>query len=159
MSSTVTLYVSVIMERRLVHQGRWTVASWEAVGTIPHDPADGIRRKQLVREGDESQQFLWSGFPLNLYRDGAENYWYNLGGESPALYVLCHEDPGGDVEPFSVTANHDEASAGMEGDDRVYATAIPAEIYQEIEKFVVTHFEPKEKKVRKRKNWSGDKPA
>lgn len=159
MSTTVTLHVSVIMERRLVRQGRWSVANWEAVGTIPYDPAAGIKRKQLVRDGDESQQYIWSGFPLNLYRDGAENYWYNLGGANPSLYVLCHEDPGGDVEPFSVTANHDEASAGMEGDDRVYATPIPAEIYREIEKFVVKHFEPKEKKVRKRKNWSGDKPA
>ena len=159
MSTTVTLHVSVIMERRLVRQGRWSVANWEAVGTIPYDPAAGIKRKQLVRDGDESQQYIWSGFPLNLYRDGAENYWYNLGGANPSLYVLCHEDPGGDVEPFSVTANHDEASAGMEGDDRVYATPIPAEIYREIEKFVVKHFEPKEKKVRKRKNWSGYKPA
>jgi deoxyhypusine synthase len=47
----------------------------------------------------------------------------------------------------------------MEGDDRVYATAIPVEVYQKIEQFVVQHYVPKEKKVRKRKNWSEDKPA
>lgn len=159
MSNTVTLQVSVIMEKRLVRQGRWTVANWEAVGTVTYDPAGGIRRKHLVRDGEESQQYLWSGFPLRLYRDGAENYWYNLAGSSPSLYVLCHEDPEGNVEPFAVTVNHDEASAGMEGDDRVYATAIPVEVYQKIEQFVVQHYVPKEKKVRKRKNWSEDKPA
>ena len=47
----------------------------------------------------------------------------------------------------------------MEVDDRVYATSIPAEVYRQIEEFVVQHFVPEEKKVRKRKNWSGDKPA
>jgi hypothetical protein len=159
MSSTVTLQTSVIMRKRLIQQGPWQVPSWEVLGVVPFDPATGIQRGKLVRDDGQSQHFIWSGFPLRLYRDGAENYWYNLSGDNPALYVLCHEDPDGNVEPFSVTANHDEASAGIEGDDRVYATAMPAEIYLQLEKFVVEHFKPREKKVRKRKNWSGDNPA
>jgi hypothetical protein len=158
MTSNVTLQVSVIMQKRQVRQGGWAVPSWEAVGIVPFDSTTGIQRRQLVRDDGESQQFLWAGFPLRLYRDGAESYWYNLSGDNPALYILCHEDPGGEVVPFAVTANHDEASAGVEGDDRVYAAPIPAEIYAQLEKFVVENFTPREKKIRKRKNWSEDKP-
>ncbi len=159
MSNQLTLPVSVIMQAKQVRQGPWSVASWEAVGVVPYDPESGVQRKQLMRDGADLQHYLWSGFRMCLYRDGAESYWYNLVGNNPSLYVLCHEDPAGDVEPFAVTANHDEASAGIEGDDRVYSVPIPPEIYRQLENFVVQHYVPKEKKVRKRKKWSDESPS
>ena len=154
-----TLPVSVIMQTKQVSQGQWSVASWEAVGVIPYDPDSASKGRQLMRDGDDLQQYLWPGFRLQLYRDSAESYWYNLVGNNPSLYVLCHEAPDGEVVPFAVTANHDEASAGIEGDDRVYSVPIPPEIYQQLEGFVVQHFVPTEKKVRKRKKWSDEKPS
>lgn len=159
MSNQLTLPVSVILQTKQVKQGPWSVASWDAVGVIPYDPEAGVQRKLLMRDGVDLQQYLWSGFRMHLYRDSAESYWYNLVGNNPSLYVLCHEAPDGGVEPFAVTANHDEASAGIEGDDRVYSVPIPPEIYRQLEAFVVQHYVPREKKVRKRKKWSDDKPS
>jgi hypothetical protein len=155
MSSNLKLPVAVIMQRKLVRQGPWTVPSWDALAVLPAESLpSGTARRELLREDEETQQFLWRGFHLPLYRDAAESYWYNLVGDNPSIYVLCHENPDGEPEPFSITANQDEASAGIEGDDGVYSTPIAAEIYPTIERFVVENFKPREPKIRKRKNWS-----
>jgi len=155
MGSNLKLPVAVIMRRKIVRQGPWAVPSWDAMAVLPAENLPkGSARRELLRQDDDTQQFLWRGFTLPLYRDAAESYWYNLVGDNPSIYVLCHENPEGEPEPFCVTANQDEASAGIEGDDGVYATPRPAEIYPTIERFVVEHFKPREPKVRKRKNWS-----
>jgi len=145
------------MRRRVVRQGRWSTPSWDALAVMPADqvPAGSLRR-EVVRDAGEEQHYLFRGLSLSLFKDGAESYWYNLVGDNPSLFVLCHEDPDGSPEPFSVTANADEASAGIEGDDGVYATPIAPAIYSVVERFVLEHFQPREKKMRKRKNWSDD---
>ena len=66
----------------------------------------------------------------------------------------CHESPDGELTPFRVTADHDSATVCLESDDQVFAVPIPPEIYQYLERFVVAHFVPQERKKRKRKNWS-----
>jgi len=157
MAAKVTIPIAVLMRRRQVVQGRWSVPSWEVTSVLPveHLASRGATR-ELVRDGDDEAQYLWSGFALELHRDGAESYWFNLTGNNPSLYVLCHESPDGDIEPFLVTADHDQGTAGLEGDDKVFATSIPQEIYQTIERFIVDHYVPAAPKKRKRKNWMGD---
>ena len=107
-----------------------------------------------IYEREDGAQYLWSGLSLDLYRDLAEEYWYNLTGDNPSLYVICHESPDGEVAPFRVTADHDSATVCLESDDQVFSVPIPPEVYQHIEQFVVAHFVPQERKKRKRKNWS-----
>ncbi|NCF25501.1 MAG: DUF3305 domain-containing protein [Gammaproteobacteria bacterium] len=146
------------MERTQVTRGRWSVPSWHAVSVVAgeHVVGKGSGRRPIY-ETDDKAQYLWSGLPLQLYRDLAEEYWYNLTGDNPSLFIICHETPGGELTPFQVTANHDSATVCLESDDQVFAVPIPPEIYQHLEKFVVTHFVPQERKKRKRKNWS-EKP-
>jgi len=147
--------VAVIMQRSQVQQGRWSVPSWRALSVVAGDHLVGKGAGQTpIYEDDTDAQFLWSGFSLELYRDQAEEYWYNLTGESPSLFVICHESPDGDLTPFRVTADQDSASGCLESDDQVFAVPIPPEIYQHLEKFIVAHYVPSERKVRKRKNWS-----
>ena len=154
MAAKVTIPIAMLMRRRQVVQGPWSVPGWEVMAVLPADNLENRGAgRVLVREDDEEAQYLWSGYALELFRDGAESYWYNLTGANPALYVLCHESPDGDLEPFRVTADHDEGTAGIEGDDRVFVTPIPPEIYQQIEQFIVEHYVPSEPKKRKRKNW------
>ena len=100
-----------------------------------------------------SEQFLWSGFRFSLYRDSAEQYWHSLIGDKPALYVVCREDEQGELSPQLVTADYDEAGAYVEADDKVFSTPPPQAIYQALESYVLAHYQPKEKKVRKRKAW------
>ena len=106
-------------------------------------------------EGDP--QYLWGGFVLNLYRDSTESYWYNLVGDHPSLYVVCAQQENGDMIPAAVTASPDEAASHVEGDDQVFATPIPPEVYLQIEAIVVEHHRPRPPKTRRRKNWGRGK--
>jgi hypothetical protein len=158
MPALVSIPVAVVMERREVVQGPWRVTDWMAVAILPgeHLARQGAR-KVPMRTGGGDDQYLWSGIMLNLYRDSAESYWYNLTGENASLYVVCHESPDGELEPALVTANHDEAVAGQEVDCRVFSTPIPPGIYQAIERFVLDYYVPEAPRKRKRKNWSDER--
>ncbi len=150
-----SLPVAVIMSRKQVTHGRWVLPVWEAVGAVAGESVAGQSREPvLIRSEDKIERFLFRGFRIELHRDSAEDYWFNLAGNSPALYVLCHEDPGGDVVPFSVTVDPNEASSGMEGDDKVFAVPMPPEVFRQIEEFVITYYVPRERGKRKRKDWS-----
>ena len=142
------------MERAQIRRGAWSVPSWQAVSVVAGEPAavKGAGRS-TIHEADDKAQYMWSGFELALHRDLAEEYWYNLTGDNPSLFVICHESPDGELSPFQVTADHDSATTCLESDDQVFAVPIPPELYLELEKFVVTHFVPQERKKRKRKNW------
>ncbi|MEJ2602680.1 MAG: DUF3305 domain-containing protein [Gammaproteobacteria bacterium] len=147
--------VAVIMQRSEVRRGQWSVPSWSAVSVVAGDHLVGKGAGRTpIYERDAEAQFLWTGFPLALYRDLAEEYWYNLTGDSPSLFVICHESPEGELAPFRVTADHDSAAVCLESDDQVFAVPIPPEIYRQIEQFVVANYVPRAPKKRKRKNWS-----
>jgi len=150
--------VAVIMRRTQVRQGRWSVASWQAVSVVAgeHLVGKGAGRTLMYEEENGDAQFLWSGLVLQLYRDQAEEYWYNLTGTNPSLFVICHESPDGELTPYRVTADQDSASACIESEGQVCAVPIPPEIYQRLEQFVVANYVPSERKKRKRKNWSED---
>lgn len=151
--------VSVIMQRSDPQQSRWGLAQWTLIGIVAgQTAAEGRGTRTCVRSEDGVEQYLYTGFSLPLYRDGAESYWYNLVGQTPSLFVACREGESGELEPFAVSANYDEAGAYMEADDTVYSTPMPPEIYQWIEQYVAQHFRPQERKKRKRENWS-DEPG
>jgi hypothetical protein len=150
-----SLPVAVVMARREVAGKGWRVPSWQVVGVVSGADltVQQARGVPIHSEADE-QQFLWGGLRLELYRDAAGSYWANLTAPQPSLFVLCSEDDQGRLVPKSVTADQDEASSGVEVDDRVFRAAIPPEVYQHIEAFVVEHHMPEEKRRRKRSDWS-----
>lgn len=148
------LAVSILMERRLAVQGQWQYPKWQACGVLTCQQARADRQEKiLVRAEDGCEQYIWHGFSLDLHRDSAESYWYNLTGKFPSLFVICHADEKGELEPFSVTANYDEAGAHMEADDPVFSLPIPPAIYQWLEHYIVENYIPQEKKTRKRTGW------
>jgi hypothetical protein len=147
--------VAVIMQRARVQRGPWSVPNWSAVSVVAGKHlAGGGARCTPIREDEEQAQYLWSGLALELYRDEAEAYWYNLTSKNPSLFVICHEAPDGELTPFRVTADRDAASVCLESDDQVFAVPVPPEIYRSLEQFVVNHYVPQERRKRKRKNWS-----
>lgn len=143
------------MQRAQVQQGPWSVPSWSATSVVAGEHLVGKGAGcTLIHEDESDAQFLWSGMTLELYRDQAEAYWYNLTSDSPSLFVICHESPEGELTPFQVTADRDGAAVVLESDDQVFAVPVPPEIYQHLEQFVVNNYVPQERKKRKRKNWS-----
>lgn len=147
--------VSVIMERERIQHRNWVVPRWRLVGVVAgQQVAEQNPGSTLVHDDDGREQLLWTGFRLRLYRDSAESYWYNLVGRQPSLFLICREDPEGDLVPFMVTANYDEAGAHMEADDQVFSAPIPAEIRDWLEQYVMNNYRPEPPKKRKRKNWT-----
>jgi len=152
--------VAVILGRRMVGRDRWRVPSWRVVGVLAGGNLPGREaRGQPVHSTDDEDQFLWGGFALELYRDASEAYWINLVGREPALFVICTAADDGSLEPESVTADLHEAGSGVEGNDRVFSAPIPPEVYRELERFVVEHHVPQEKRKRKRTGWSAEDPS
>jgi len=149
------LPVAILMERRMVERGRWRFPHWEVLGVVAGEGVSGRRVERTQVHGEAgAERHCWTGLELELYRDGAESYWYNLTSERPSLFVVCRSEEDGDMRPFAVTADHDEACAFTEVDESVYAVPMPPEVHQQVERFVVTHYVPKPRRKRRRSNWS-----
>ncbi len=152
--------VSVLMERRLAWSGRWSSWQWECVAVVAGEQVvDGTTGITLVSDDGERARFMWSGFEIQLHKDGCESYWYNLQADIPYLFVICHQDAAAEdesmaVKPVSVTASQDEANAHMECDDLVYSVPMPDQAIAWLERYVVDHYEPEVKKKRKRRDWA-----
>jgi hypothetical protein len=156
----VSLPVAVVMARRFVTGKGWQVPSWRVVGVVSGaDPAIQDARGTSILSDAQEEQFLWGGLHVELFRDAAGSYWANLTGSQPALFILCHEDEQGRLVPKAVTADQDEASSGVEVDDRVFSAPIPPDVYQQLEAFVVAHHAPEEKRKRKRSDWSAQEES
>lgn len=157
MGPLVTIPVAVILARKQVARGRWSVASWQAVGVVAGENVPGSEaRKVPLPPIEGNPQYLWGGFALTLYRDSTDAYWYNLVGDQPSLWVVCQEGEDGELYPSAVTASPDEACTHVQGDDQVFPVPIPPEVYLQIEAVVVEHHRPEKKKTRKRKKWVED---
>lgn len=147
--------VSVIMERRQIRHGRWSVPQWDAVGVVAGEGLAGAEDEPITVHVDEArEQHLWPGFVLDLTKGSAESYWYNLVGKNPALYVVCQAEDGGRLVPMRVTAEYDAAAAHVEAEDEVFAVPIPPEIYRDLERYVVENYKPTPPRKRKRANWA-----
>lgn len=130
---------------------------WELVGVVAGEAiaGDGGISRRVIRSDEDGEQLLWTGFKLQLYKDSAESYWYNLVGKNPSLFVICRTDPEDETQlvPYAVSANYDEAGAHMEADDTVFSAPIPPEVYQWLERYVIANHAPQEPYKRKRKRW------
>ena len=153
-TSRISIPVAVVLERDMKSNSRWAYPSWSVFAVVTGAHLRGDDQNMVIHDDGEQTRFYWGGMSLNLYKDGSEGYWYNLLSDVPYLFVVCDGEPGDDeVEPIFITANQDEANANMESDDLVLSIAMPADIRELVERYVTTHYAPKEKKKRKRRDW------
>jgi len=152
--------VSVLMEQQERQHGQWRYTAWEVTGIVAgSEVADAEAGRRLVHADETTRQYLFSGYWLELHKDAAHSYWDNLLGRTPSLFVICREAEDGELIPYAVTADHDEAAAHMESDDSVFSVPIPPELYHWVERFVVAFHKPTEQRKRKRKNWTEESPG
>ncbi|NIM29369.1 MAG: DUF3305 domain-containing protein [Gammaproteobacteria bacterium] len=151
--------VTVVVECRQARVGQWVQDQWQAMAVVAGEEvmADASSAT-LLHEDAECRRYLWSGLELKLYKDACESYWYNLMSGKPYLFVVCYvdEDEDGDerLVPALVTADQQEASGHMETDDHVFSVPMPEQVHEWLERFVVAHYVPAQKKKRKRREWA-----
>lgn len=148
------LTVAVIMQRRDIHHGQWTVPHWTVLGVVAGDHLEVTEDLTVSGKAGEPEQMIWPGLVLEFAKSGAESYWYNLVGERPSLFVICRPDDEERLVPYRVTADPDEASAHMEVDDAVFSVSIPTDIHQRLEHYVVENYVPRQTKKRQREKWT-----
>ncbi len=143
--------VSVILERVPVTGNRWLSERWQAVGVVAGEHVSGaaVSCTPINTEG-ETPRYLWRGFQVELFKDEAESYYFNLLAQNPSIFVVCRQDEEGVVAPFLVTVSYDAAGAHMETDDIVFSVPMPPEIYLWVERYVLDHYVPEKKRKRKR---------
>lgn len=159
MQPLVSIPVAAVLARKQISRAGWSLANWEGVAVLAGERfAAGNAQRELLQEGERGTQYLWDGLRLELYRDAAETYWFNLTGTRPSLFIICQEHEGGELVPVTVTADHADSTSAVEADCKVFAVPIPAEVLRQLEEFVMTHFKPEPPRKRRRQEWSEQAP-
>lgn len=155
--AAMTFNLSIVIECHDKTFNGWPSTRWELT-TILSD-AEGpssLEGPHLIRSTDSLSQYMWKGLQLRLHLDAAEGYWYNFLSEIPYAFVVFELDAVEDDSvpfPIFVTVSQDEAGAHLETDYLVLSAALPTDVRDKIEEFIVNNYVPQTKKKRKRKNW------
>ena len=148
--------VAVILARRPA-VSRWADHVWTVAGITVGRQDDSAPK--LVREGQETAFYLTGGLNVALYVDECESYYHNLVSASPRAYVVAHFDDNDPMpRPFLVSMSFDEAHSYLEGEDEIYATEVPPELYRWTEAFVIANYFPEKRRKRKLRDWTSDNP-
>ncbi len=146
--------ISVVLRRKEVHHGRWSLPHWEAVAAVVGEHiGSGERQRALIHSEAGVDEYLWTGLTLELHKSEADSYWYNLVGTQPSLFVVCSGE-GDELAPRRITADYHEAGRHIEVNDTVFAVPLPAEMYRWLERYVVENYVPEEPKKRKKEDWA-----
>lgn len=153
--------IAVMMEFQKACANRWVNGHWNVTGVVAGDKVggEGIHGRQL-HAATQGQQYLWTGLSVELHKDDAESYYFNLVSDHPSVFIICTQEEGAPPQPSIATLSYDEAASYMETDELVESVAMPPELYRWAEQFVLQHYVPEKRKKRKRDNWkeAGDGP-
>jgi hypothetical protein len=125
-----------------------------------------------MRSGPEGDIHMWLGFSLRLRRTQADDYALNVNSPNPVAFVIASADAEHGLRPIGVTVSLDEAQ-NLDGtelrgiDESVHRVAMPPEVFRWVERFVLEHYVPRQRKGRGKKrskalfdaevgDWSGE---
>ncbi len=144
---TPSIKMAIIMERRLT-SNRWVPVSWSAKAILL-DAEPGLVNGQLMSQESDATTYFYGGFALALQRDEAENYFLNIGGTDPKVFVMWRLED--DIaKPCETTVSFGEAARWMDSGESVDGIAMPHEIAVWVSQFVEQHYQPEVKRPRKR---------
>jgi Protein of unknown function (DUF3305) len=143
----ISLPLAVIMERRLT-SNRWVPIKWEAIAVLPDEGEEPVAGR-VVFADEQATHYIYSGFSLELHRDEAENYFLNIGGTDPKVFVMWRLED--DIaKPYEVSVSFGEAARWMDSGEIVDGVAMPPDIARWLSDYVVENYVPEVKKPRKR---------
>lgn len=150
--------VSILMQHRVIENNIWVSDKWEVEAVVAADRSSrGEPERSISRIGADDKKYIWSNYQISLHKDETESYYFNIISDTPFVFVVCRDEEGdGELRPFNVSVNYDEAASYMELDDEVFQVPMPADIYRWVEAFVVNNYVPVKRKKRKLVNWKED---
>lgn len=142
MSSTETIFLGVILERRQSNHP-WQDHAWRPVAVVPGAPEVGGWRE--LRRGEGWVHYLAGTLPIELHRKFTDIYRFNLAQEIPRVFVVLRpneSDAGNEHEvfPLLLTADPYEAENYLSsGDAVVEGVPMPDEVTAWVRAFVDEH--------------------
>jgi len=150
--------VSIVMQREYRQYGQWQLPHWDLVALLPQHTGDGSQRRQPLQGEQDEGHVIWSGFWLELFRDGLQSYYQNLMGKQPSLFVLCRDDDEDtDLAPTMISANFADAEAHMETDGIVLSTPLVAPFSNWLAEYILSQQPALEKQLQDHKHGKKDK--
>lgn len=131
--------LAVVMQRTRL-ASRWANERWEAMGVVP-DPAAGAGQERIIVQNERLTQVLFPGLVLELRRDEAEGYYYNITSPHPKVFVMWRED-GDFARPVGLTVSYHEGARWMDSEAHVDGVPLPPELLPWIAEFVAEHYRP-----------------
>lgn len=144
--------IGVVTAREPVSGNRWITERWRVVGVVPGEVPAGETGRRLIREGPDGEQYLWGGFAIRLDATDADAYYFNLVGQSPSVLVICERGDGGELIPRVATVDYIDAMSYREAEYEVHSVPIPPEVYVWVERYVLEHYTPEEKPLRRKRD-------
>lgn len=154
--------VSIIMQHRSIENNIWVSEKWEVEAVVAGGETAGKSggaepERNILRIGAEDEKYIWSNYQITLFKDEVESYYFNIISDTPFVFVVCQDEEGdGELKPYTVSVNYDEAGSNLEVDNEVFQVPMPGEIYKWVEAFVLNHYAPEKRKKRKRVDWKED---
>ncbi len=132
----------------------WADFSYDAIGVVVRDAEEDRSVTRVFQDG-EIEHYLVTGLAIQLHVDECESYYHNLMSPEPGCFLVADQPEDSDdmPVPYLASLSFDEAHAYLEGDEVVYSVAIPRELYQWAEAYVLTHYVAIKKTKRKLRNW------
>ena len=132
----------------------WADFSYDAIGVVVRNAEEDRSVTRVFQDG-EIEHYLVTGLAIQLHVDECESYYHNLMSPEPGCFLVADQPEDSDdmPVPYLASLSFDEAHAYLEGDEVVYSVAIPRELYQWAEAYVLTHYVAIKKTKRKLRNW------
>jgi hypothetical protein len=143
--------IAVVTAREPVSGNPWITERWRVVGVVPGEAAPESGRRPM-RVGPDGEQFIWGGFAVRLNETDADAYYYNLIGQNPGVQVICERADSGELIPRVITVDYIDAMSYREAGYEVHAVPMPPELYAAVERYVLDHYVPEEKPLRRKRD-------
>jgi hypothetical protein len=129
----------------------WAALSWQLLGFMP-----GLSPLELELADKQGELHAFPKQTFRLFKEDCDAYYHNLLSAQPKAFLICTHS--GDVlTPVLATVNYDEAASFMETDHLVFDAPLPDELCVWLERFLIAHYVPVQRKKRKRQSWFDDK--
>ena len=129
----------------------WGSDVWTLLGLIPGLSQDELNQAQL-----QGEIHYFPALSLQLYPLHCDAYYQNLMSGAPKVYLVCPQfesQPDDVPQPLLITVDYDEAASYMETGEQIFTAALPEELCEWLERFVLEHYQPEKPKKRRRKQW------
>lgn len=148
-------FLASIIMQRLPINNPWQEYQWKLLEIIPDVPGEPMR---CLLDGEREQRWLFSGFSIQLFADEAPGYFLNISSPTPCWFVMWRIEHihGADVAvPKTLSLSYNEAARQMDGGEQVDTVPLSDDIARWLAEYTQTHYQPEEKRPRKRPSFEG----